>query len=385
MKVFRNFARMMSGAAVAGGGGNWILHGVTMPRGRTRAILLALMTFLAGCEGPENATPKQPDSGVALTSFATVRLKDRDTAYIGKANALAVSTKGEFFVTDMLSRRVLRFDSEGAFVEAIGRGGSGPNEFEGPSWLTSIDDSTLAVVDLLRRQAVLWDLPSKTARARLPLPGMTSPLVYAEGVLYAAAADVEHGTAGIRWRSPQEAPERLGQVLDVYRDRFWSIWGTVSVDVAGDSILYFGGRSEYVIVADSHWQPRDSLPIPRVARRGIPREIDYSLGGGRNIYDIGDQLSNPFGLRILSGGRYVVFHLDASVVKNNTAIGRVFMTVVSSTGPSRCVDVLVPSHDPTSIPRLSFVADTLFVLDHFVAANTAIAEINKYHIGADIC
>jgi hypothetical protein len=111
------------------------------------------------------------NADVALTPFATVRLQDRDTACIGKANALAVSTNGEFFVTDMVSRRVLRFDASGAFIDAIGRGGRGPNEFEGPSWLTSLDDSTLAVVDVLRRQAVLWDLPRGRVRVRLPIPG----------------------------------------------------------------------------------------------------------------------------------------------------------------------------------------------------------------------
>jgi hypothetical protein len=356
-----------------------------MHSGSKRATLLALMAFLAGCEGQEHLTPKRTVGGVALTSFATVRLRDRDTAYIGKANALAVSTRGEFYVTDMLSRRVLRFDAGGAFVEAIGRGGGGPNEFEGPAYLTSVDDSTLAIVDALRRQAVLWDLPAKSARARLPLPGLTSKAVYSRGALYVAAADLEHGTAGIRWRFPYGAPERLGRVLDVYRNRFWPIWGEVWVAVSGDSLLYFGGRSEYLIVADTDWQPRDSLPIPRVARKGIPREIDYSLGGGKNIYSIMNQLSSPFGLQMLSGGRYAVFHLDATVLKNNTASGRVFMTVVSASGSSRCVDVLVPTRDPMSFPRLSFVADTLYVLDHFVAADTVIAEINKYRLGADIC
>lgn len=356
-----------------------------MPKTRSVASVLAVLSALFGCDRSQQPVQKRPASDVSLTSFATVRLKDRDTAYIGKANALAVSAKGEFFVTDMLSRRVLRFDPEGTFIGSIGRRGGGPNEFEGPSWLTSIDDSTLAIVDLLRRQAVLWDLPSDKARTRFGLPGMTSPLVHSNGMLYAAAADVEHGTAGIRWRTPGEAPEQLGKVLDVYKDRFWSIWGTVAIDVSGDSIMYFGGRSEFVVVADSLWQPRDSLPIPRVARRGVPAKIDYSLSGGRNIYDIGDQLSNPFGLYVLSGGRYAVFHLDASVTKSNTVIGQVFMTVVNTKGGEKCVDVLVPSHDANTIPRISFVDDTLFVLDHFVSSDTAVAEIKKYYIGSDLC
>ncbi len=369
----------------AGEGGSRILHGVAMERGKAGAVLLVLLAFLAGCKNTESKTPTRATSAAVLTPFATVRLKDPDTAYIARPNALAVSAAGEFFVTDMLSRRILRFNSEGAFVEALGRGGGGPNEFEGPAYLTSVDDSTLVIVDMLRRQAVLWDLPSKTARTRLPFAGLISPLAYADGVLYAADPDIEHGTAGIRWRLPQAVPERLGQVLDVYRSQFWAIWGTVAVDVSGDSILYFGGRSEYLVVADTQWQPRDSLPIPRAARRGIPAQIDYSLAGGRNIYDISKQLSKPFGLRALSGGRYAVFHLDANVVNNSSVIGRVFMTVVSATGVPRCIDLLLPSHDPTSIPRLSFIADTLFVLDHFVLGDTAIAEINKYHIGTDLC
>lgn len=356
-----------------------------MYRGASWSCAFIMLAFLGGCEGTKQATSVPATSSRVLTSFATVRLNDRDTAYIAKSNALAVSARGEFFVTDMLSRRILRFDATGAFLETIGRQGRGPNEFEGPSWVTALDDSTLAVIDVLRRQAVLWDLASKSATARLPLPGITSPLIRASGMLYAAAADVEHGTAGLRWRSAQGPPERLGKILDVYRDRLSSIWGALAVDVSGDSILFFGGRSEHLIIANGEWQPQDSLPIPRVARRGIPLELDLSLRNGRNIYDIERQLSIPFGLRILSGGRYAVFHLDASVVKNTTVVGQVFMTVVSSEGSPRCVDLPVPTHDPTVIPRLAFLADTLFVLDQFERSDSAVVEIKKYRVGASEC
>jgi len=61
------------------------------------------------------------------------------------------------------------------------------------------------------------------------------------------------------------------------------------------------------------------------------------------------------------------------------------MTVVSTTGSTRCVDVPVPSRDSTTIPRESLVVDTLFVLDHFVVADSAIAEVSKYLIGTEIC
>lgn len=349
------------------------------------ALLLALVVIVGACSDPENASHTQPVSQRGLVPVASIRLTDRDSAYLAKPNALGVSTKGEFFVTDVPSRRVLRFDATGAFVETIGRRGGGPNEFEGPTALTSLDDSTLSIVDNLRRQAVLWDLPSRSVRARLPIPGLTSRLVRSRGSLYAASADLENGTAGLRWRTPQGAPERVGQLLDVYRNMFYAIWGTVQMDVSGDSIIYFGGSSEYVIVADTNWQPYDSVPIPRLRRRGIPTEINYEMGPGENIYNVMARLSSPWALFNLSGGRYAVLHLDGRIVDVNNIFGRVYLTVVSPTAVSRCVDLPVPAHDSTFFPRLSLNADTLFALDQFVVGDSVIVEVSKYYLGPDVC
>lgn len=350
-----------------------------------RWLLPIGVIVLGGCRGTSDVSRETSHSRAGLTAFASLPLRETDTAYIAKANAIAVSAMGEYFVTEMGQRRILRFDRHGNFVEAIGRSGRGPDEFEGPHSLTSLDDSTLAIVDVLKRRLVLWNLQAKSARAHLAIPGLTSAVVPNGGNLYVAAADVERGTAGLRWRSADTEPERLGTVLDVYRDPFWTIWGTVAMDASGDSILYFGGRSEYLIVADSMWQPYDSLPIPRTHRRGVPATIDYSIGGGRNIYDVGDQLSAPFALHMMSGGRYALFHLDASVVNNSTVVGKVYMTILSARGATRCIDVPVPARDSTVIPRLAMLGDTLFVLDHHSVGDSAVAEIAKYHLHEGLC
>jgi hypothetical protein len=351
---------------------------------RTIRLATALFLSLTACARSNDASVTGEDGTVTLSPITTVRLIDSDTAFLGKPNSLAVSATGDIFVTDLMSRRVLRYDASGAFVQTIGRRGGGPNEFEGPVNLTSLDDSTLIIVDILRRRAVLWDLPSNSVRTRLPIPGLTSRLVSTRGTLYAAAADVEHGTAGLRWRVPAGEPERIGTMLAVYRDLFFAIWGEVAMDASGDSILHFGGPSEYMIVADSMWQPRDSMAMPRRARRGIPREIDYDVSGGRNIYDVSRQLSKPFGLHHLSAGRFAAFHLDARII-NNSVFGRVFMTVISAAAASRCIDVPIPSRDTSSIPRLSFIGDTMFVLDQYVVADSAIADVSTYVIGPDLC
>lgn len=356
-----------------------------MQRSNRFKTALVLVTVFAGCDAPGSEPAEQPASQLVLKPFTTLRLEERDTAYLGRPNSLAVSAKGEFFVTDLLSSRILRFDPTGSFVEAIGRRGGGPNEFEGPGRLTSVDDSTLAIVDLQRREVVVWDLAARAARLRLPFSGIVSAVVESDGALYAADPDVQNGTAGIRWSLPDAATEHLGEVADVYKSRYWAIWGTPAVDVSGDSIFYFGGSSEYLILADRWWQPRDSIPIPKTLRRGIPREINYQLRPGQNIYDIMKQVSIPVGLAILSGDRYAVLHFDGTVLGNGISTGQVFMTVVSFAESPRCVDVPVPTHKPGAVPRPYFVADTLFVLDQYIVGDSARVEVSKYHVGPNVC
>jgi hypothetical protein len=347
-------------------------------------LVCACLLSLASCTRDQAAAPAPLRETVPLPLVATVRLWDRDTALVARPNGFAVSVSGDYFVTDVLSRRVLRFNARGDFVQTIGRYGGGPNEFEAPGSLTTVSDSTLVIVDNPRRQALLWHLPGSSVIARLPLTGLTHTIATSNGVLYAATPDLERGTAGVRWRPDQGTVDQVGTVLDVFRERLPAIWGAIKVAAMGDSLLYVGGRSDYVIIADTLWQPRDSVAIPRAARRGIPSEIDYRMGAGRNIYDVMRQLSTPFALHGLSAGRIAVFHLDASI-EGNLVFGDVFMTVVSAAGPTRCVDVPVVSREPRAVPRITMMADTLFVLDHYVHGEAAVAEVRKHLVGPDVC
>ncbi len=350
----------------------------------SRALVCAGLLSLASCTRDQEAASAPKREIVSLPLASTVRLKDRDTALVARPNGFAVSSSGDYFVTDVLSRRVLRFDARGEFVQAIGRYGGGPNEFEAPGSLTTVSDSTLVIVDNPRRQALLWHLPSSAVIARLPLTGLTHTMASANDVLYAPTPDLERGTAGVRWRPDQGTVAQVGKLLDVFRERLPAIWGAVKVAAMGDSLLFVGGRSEFVIVADTLWRPHDSVAVPRAVRRGIPSEIDDRIGAGRTIYDVMRQLSTPFALHGLSAGRLAVFHLDASI-EGNLVFGNVFMTVVSAAGPTRCVDVPVVSREPRAVPRVTMIADTLFVLDHYVHGETAVAEVRKHLVGPDVC
>jgi len=54
---------------------------------------------------------------------------------------------GTVGVTDGMSQTVLLFDSRGAFVRSVGRGGEGPNEFSTPNWMGRCGSVTATVWD----------------------------------------------------------------------------------------------------------------------------------------------------------------------------------------------------------------------------------------------
>jgi hypothetical protein len=64
----------------------------------------------------------------------------------GRIRSVVLDSESNIFVADALGRRVVTFDSTGAYVRTIGRPGAGPGEFEQPYSLGWLGD-TLLVLD----------------------------------------------------------------------------------------------------------------------------------------------------------------------------------------------------------------------------------------------
>ena len=342
---------------------------------------------LLGCanDRQRSDSPTRPIAA-AIKPAAVTRLHDSDTSYVGAPVSFAVSVRNEYFIVDRFSVQVLRYDSSGQFQGKLGRNGQGPNEFMQPTFIEFVDDTTILISDPSRRDFTLWNVNTSVLQSRVPYRGGLGYFQADRGTITGTVFDRLTGTIAARWRLNAMQPQYLGKLPAVFApgNRFASIYGYIPVATFGDSVAYFSGESDYLRIADSAWNVTDSIPIPRRIRRGVPMVIDSTLGGERSINDVRSQLSNPYDLHRLSGGRFAVLHVDWSV-RNNVPVGSVFLTVVDKRSAPRCVDIQLPVHDVNTIARVAFRGDSLFVLDQYISGERAVIDIERFSLGAGVC
>lgn len=334
---------------------------------------------------PRSDSPESSNTA-SLAPVAVTRLSDSDTAYIGIPISLAVSAGNDYFIIDQASIRVMRYDSSGRFQGTFGRYGQGPNEFMMPFFIELVDDSTVLVSDVGRRDFTLWNVDSVSVRSRVPYEGEIGFFAAERGIITGTVFNRLTGTIAAKWRLPATQPQYLGTLPAVFApsNRFASIYGYIPLATFNDSVAYFTGESDYLRIADSTWNVTDSIPLPRRNRRGVPEVIDYTMGNGRNIYDVMSQLSIPYALHRLSESRFAVLHLDYTV-RNNVPMGSAFLTVVGERSVPRCIDIPLPVHDSNTIPRVAFRGDTLFVLDQYISGERAVIDIQRFSLAVGVC
>jgi 6-bladed beta-propeller len=156
------------------------------------AAALALAACGQGEAAERGARSTNRDAPALETTVAGWRLEP--AARVGGAdageesqlyNVVAVTEdpEGRFYATNFGDKRVLVFDSTGAFVHAIGRGGQGPGEFTAPRSAAAVGSDALYVLDMIpgrlsrfRRSdgAFVSDVPLP-ADAGLPLQMQATP------------------------------------------------------------------------------------------------------------------------------------------------------------------------------------------------------------------
>lgn len=340
----------------------------------------SLFLFIA-CERPPQ---KAATVAETLNVDSRILLVESDTAFIGRPIGFAVSNSSEFYVSDGFSRRVLRFDSTGHFRQAIGRQGNGPDEFGQPALLVAVDDTTLLVSDDARRDFVVWNVNANKSRLRFPNKGSQGVIAVDGDNILATSIDYGNGTIARRWKFSNLESQQFGRLpRRMNNPRIGVIWGRIPLEAKNDTVVFVTGDRDVVQIASGEFVPYDSITIPKRVRRGIPDVIDSTVGGGRTIYDVMRQLSSPYAVHKLSGDRIAVIHFDATVEKS-LVTGPAYLTVVSKSGAPRCVDRQLPTHEG-AIPRITFRADTLYVLDQFANGTRATTEISKIVLSSAVC
>lgn len=114
----------------------------------------------AGSRGQEAAS--RPSEVFHLQS--DLRIYGTPTTPFGIVAAVATDMLGRFYVLDGMLQMVHVFDANGAYVNSLGRRGSGPGEFNGAMDIAVSPDSLVWVTDGMAGKHVVFDLDGNVVR-----------------------------------------------------------------------------------------------------------------------------------------------------------------------------------------------------------------------------
>lgn len=319
---------------------------------------ISLSLLLASC-GDRQASHDSRRMAV-LVPLEVIELQEPEPLVVALPQWLARSTSGGYLVSDGLMGRVLEFDSGGSFVRAAGRKGRGPGEFE--VLYTTIDaDSVLYAVDLSLRRILSLPKGSSTWRERpsTSLPFVVSGMALdSGGGLWISGVGAPGNAALVRWRPGSDSVSVVRRLPTAIQEHpnLMTLAGTPPA-LSGDSLLLGFGALDWLFIMDkADGRIRDSLVIPRRARRGAPSAS--LVIAGRRLLNAASTLS---WVGVISKGRAVALHRDFTATRTTRA-AKYYLTVFGRLTNPSCVDVVIPT-DSTSVPPALLSADTLFLLE----------------------
>ncbi len=337
----------------------------------------ALTLGTAACATQEASATVEAGAGITLVD--SLVLVETPQAFIGRPTHVAASTAYGYFISDAFSRTVMRVNPAGSVDLVIGRRGFGPGEFEAPSTVLATDDSLLFVADQARGGVVVRDLASGEERGLVRIEGNRPTMTLVGDTVFAGTVNHARGTVLARWTTAGDSVQYFGALPAAYlRSPVRSFIHNVSLDAWHDSIAYVVGLSEMVYIATLDGIVRDSVVVPRVRRRGVPR--DGELAALRDPRAIAEATSLPWALGALSDGRLVVVFAD-SEMRQNALGGRLFVSVLARDGRATCTDLPVPG-DGHELPRVAFDGDRMLVLEQRVVDGKAVSVMRRYTFDA---
>ena len=97
-----------------------------------------------------------PGQAPGLRALDSVRVREREHAELGRPNAMAVTARGDAFVSDIADRKVVRISRAGD-VTVVAARGAGPGEVISPTGLAMLGDSLLVVRNVGRWRLEYFD------------------------------------------------------------------------------------------------------------------------------------------------------------------------------------------------------------------------------------
>ncbi len=168
-----------------------------MRRGVTSYVVLIGLVALAACDrGPTTVVATEGSWGeTRLVEDLRIGVYEGPDEYMfASINAIAEHPDGSIFIVDASRARVIvrRYDSEGAFLNNIGRMGEGPGEFQRVQAIKPTPDGNVALWDTQLRRITIMEPDGSfvdSFRAESGLNSRQMLLVDGEGNLYVRTGD----------------------------------------------------------------------------------------------------------------------------------------------------------------------------------------------------
>ncbi|HEX2191039.1 MAG TPA: hypothetical protein VHG51_19175 [Longimicrobiaceae bacterium] len=346
-------------------------------------LLAAAGLSLAAC-GRGDAP--RADGAAAAVALDSIALQENDSLYLGAPTFLASGPGGDLYVSDGMNGHVLRFGRDGRPLVRYGRRGEGPGEMGTPVATALVGDSLLAVADWRQNRTSLFRRGSGEFVRSVPHEGLPFWMQVEGDTLWMSSINFRRKTSLAAWPMREDSVRYFGRVPREYERSpiLMEAHPYATLLRTGDTLLvgYTGHPALFLARLDG--SVFDTVEVPAVRRRGVPRDIVERFSRPLENEEIASMVSALVAMHRLPSGDIALMHLDVTVDERLiTADG--FLSVLSSDLNRACVD-LPFRFQKDGRPVVAFRGDTLLVLEQKIVADTrAESFVRSYRVDTSGC
>lgn len=337
----------------------------------------------------------QSGSVTPLGPLSPIRLQEFRAAPLERPRNISIDPDGGIYVSDLGTSSVLRFSASGEPVKRYGARGDGPGELRVPVATRVLDDSTVAVIDVRRRELNLFNRTTGAFRTRMALSGMPGSITSLGNDVWIGALNVATRQSMLHLALPASTATPSLSVPAAYVEGSPLVAANYEVHpvMIGTQLVvgYSATNRLHMLVSG---RVTDSIEIPIRKRRGVPADLNDRLAKISNPADFYSMLSSLIALQPFRSNMLVAGHVDLTVRANATFpptpgapdpfAYSLFVSLVRPLDKKVCADISVPVSGAQR-PSIAVKGDTLFVLDQDASNDDNPWLIRRFQIREQAC
>jgi hypothetical protein len=359
--------------------------------------LLLATAFVTACGGSSQRT----DVGPAVTLLDSVVLAQPDSLETFlPLRTQAITAQGDLLIET--GAAVVHFDPKGNLRRIIGRPGAGPGEFVRISSIGVLSgDSLFAAVDARRGRLLVFGLNDGELRREVVLTAPFFPdqqwVVNADTVTMPGKLRAQPFTT---WITTTDGLRHWGTAPSIFESSMaaYSQGGEPSIAPHETGWLALFPADPFLYVLTRDGTPTGRVALPAHRRLGVPPDVADQVSAIAKTDSFRFAASLVLANRRLSGGQYLLIHMDADTELNRSVNDassggsgvsysnvRYWVSLLSADLSRACVDALVPL-DVENVLSPFFRDDTLYFVARRVDATGRLRSVlYSFRVTDDRC